>query len=147
MTDLDLTRALAERVMGWRVYGYAAHDDWVGATNHGRAAGTCCIDGRGRVMITDDAAVTVRLWRPLESMDDVWMAINKLQADGWHYEVGAHIYKPNSYWARFGKGDYDDDNNEWSTQHWGLAPTPQRAIALAALSVVGVEIREDHNAK
>lgn len=64
----------------------------------------------------------------------------KLHADGWHFEMGTHISKPDVRWATFARGDYDIYDDSWSETHQCAAPTLPHAICLAALRAMGHDV-------
>lgn len=71
-----------------------------------------------------------------------WQVIQKLQADGWHYEVG-DMHTGRSHFVKFGRGKYDPYDNFFEEEHSETASTPWLAICLAALQAVGIEVEEE----
>lgn len=140
MDDVSLVRQLAA-LMGWTIYD--DHGEWVHAVNHDKGKGTCHIDRRGRVHITDDAAIAVRLWRPLHSMDDAWMVVERMQSLGWDYEAGS-CFGGGRHYSTFGRGGFDSTTHHWDEQYTAQHSVPARAICEAVLLVQspppGVEV-------
>ncbi len=128
LSDTQLTRAAAE-LMGWRVYEDAAYEDWLACIERKQAADTCNIDSAGLVWRYDRRLIE---WRPLASMDDAMMLINKMQADDWDYELGSCIEGHSMFFERGIRDPYTDTREE---SYEATASTPQRAVVLAAVTV------------
>lgn len=70
MTDVEITRLSAERIMGFKAHG-ALH--WTNG----------------------DVSVDRFKWTPLASIADAWMLVEKLKADGWEITIQWHWCEPN----------------------------------------------------
>lgn len=138
MTDAELTRALAG-VMGWEVY--TDEVDWrihcLG--KRGTVIHACCVKEDGSVLVSL-SPFGIRPWRPLHSMDDAWMVVERMKKDGWHYELASCFGDIGDHHMLLMRGVCTD--GDFEQEHFGLAPTPQRAIALAALAACGGEVPE-----
>lgn len=138
MTDAELTRLLAERVMGGRIWKETEHQgdhDWLDNPanyphltefNTGAFILWCAPNENGR------------LWRPLDSMDDAWMLVERMRKLGWSSShTDLTVDSGTAWWSwHFCQFAPPPAGASESAQ----APTPQRAIALAALRAVGVEV-------
>lgn len=59
--------------------------------------------------------------------------VKQLRGQGWAYELSSHFDGGDV--AVFGRGEYDRCDDEWEEHRAALAPTPARAIGLAAWEV------------
>lgn len=65
-----------------------------------------------------------------------WQVVEKMRADGWHYELTAHLTEE-THCAEFGRGYFDSYESYWSDQHQECGATPALGICLAALKAAG----------
>lgn len=120
MTDTELTRLLAERVMGWKIKApdYIDQVGWLWRWKGDRIQ---------------------QPWRPLGSMDDAWMVVEKMREQGHHIDIGSTV-----------RGSIEDARAGLKTPMWHVSIrgsrfearefTCQRALCLATLRCVGVEV-------
>lgn len=136
MTDSEIVLALAERVMGWEIYN--DETDWRVhcLERRGHATNACCIKEDGTVLIALPS-FGIHRWRPLDSMDDAMLITSKLEEEHWDYQVGSCV---EGHAALFERGVYDPYADTRDEMWEAIASTPQRAICLAALCCVGVEV-------
>lgn len=140
MDDLTLTRLLAERGMGWRIY--TDETDWrVHCLNErGKTINACCIKEDGTVLIALPS-FGIHKWRPLESMDDAWMAVGKLR-DAWSAATDGVSGLDPDFPRPFDDTYFFDLLRRNADRRWPWAflyVTP-RAIVLASLRACGVEV-------
>jgi len=142
--DLRVVCALAERVMGWtketRIGDLSAMDE----TRYFPHPTDGILIGVAQFATEIDGErwyyCSWRPWRPLESMDDVMQVVDRLQEQGWAYELASHWREGHT--MIFGRGEYDRSEGEWEEQHAAHGATRQWVICEAALAVVGIVIEE-----
>lgn len=150
MDNREIDMLIAEKVMEWK---------WMRSVpGHKFGDGSALTDDRVRAFLvnpTDDSFIRI-----CELIDDdgkypricgatlpyystdistAWQVIQKMQADGWHYEIG-DMHNDPSHLVKFGRGKYNPYDNLFDEEHSATAPTPWLAICLAALEAVGVDI-------
>ena len=69
-----------------------------------------------------------------------WQVVEKMRSSGWRFEAFDTIR--DSWLVRFGKGEFNHYENEWSKEHISDENSCTLAICLAALKAVGVEVSE-----
>jgi len=139
MTDVELLQRLAA-LMGWEVIerpiNRRLHYDFSGPHVFMEIDGTFWrgADARGSCVIP---------WRPLHDMNDAWMVVEKMQKEGYDYEIGSCIYSDEDgnpvegHSVEFMRGLLDPYEGTHKESYIAYAPTPARAICLAALPKEG----------
>jgi hypothetical protein len=124
MTDREILTAAAEKVMGWQLKQYGHNGD----------SDIACLSGRTVLVTDDDAACRFnREWNPLTSDADAFMLVDALGKKGIDLTLECCYCtsgKRESY-AQFGCAP---------SRFEAFAPDRRRAITLAALRAVGVEV-------
>lgn len=133
MTDAELTRLAAERVMGWAIN---PDGDMATALLLTRAEmnerhmlnlpWVCLMSG------DHDCNQPKKHWNPLESIADAWMLVEAMQARGFWFFMNTA-----DHWAGFGEGGSIKASSEVECKNATQAP---RAITMAALRACGVAI-------
>lgn len=141
MTDLEVMRQLT-RLMGWEVVGpevpRKARYDFSGPHVYVGPDGSLW---RG-IKPNGDAQLP---WCPLDSMDAAWMIVERMQKEGYDYEIASCLYDEENgtqidgHSAMFMRGAYDLIDGAWDEMHAAVAPTPTRAVCLASLKAPGAE--------
>lgn len=126
LSDPALTRALAEKVMGWGEYQEGAQE------------GTYLVIGASLNHYTSTHGW--RPWRPLESMDDAMMVVEHLRTRTTGPRYWCKMRTPwmdgeagNQYVAGFTEWGGTGVNSD--SDHRALADSLPRAVCLAALAV------------
>ena len=128
MTDFELTRLLAEKVMGWPVSRSMAEAD------QREAAGEGQIYDMGPGL--EGPAFAHEEWEPLHRMDHAWQIVGRASEWGpihrhrFTFELGC-LSRENV--------SYDEMGVIWPCALFGVTP---RAICLAALRAVGQDVEE-----
>lgn len=122
MTDADMTRALAERVMGWNIEppDYIDQAGWLWRWKGDRIQ---------------------QPWRPLQSMDDAWMVVERMR-DMWTAATERSSGVRDDFEHPFDDTYFFDLLRRNADRRWPWAflyVTPH-AICVAALCCVGVEV-------
>lgn len=122
MTDAELVRAAAEKVMGWKWQGDAEQIINPLKENEFRI-----VPGGGLF------CHKVGWWNPLTSDADCWMLVDKLIHNGWKFE----LTKSTSEWyASFFQMDFQVRKPAFRCDNRNR----RRSIVIAALWAVGVDI-------
>lgn len=123
MTDLQITDLLAERVMGWE----SADSVWVQPPGH-------AVSLRWRGPEEENHGT----WQPLIDKNHAFQVVARMQGDGWFPSLFDVIELPE--WAcRFHTpwaGPNKNEDRDVTAYH----KEPTRAICLAALMALGVEV-------
>lgn len=131
--DLTLLRRLAQ-LMGWRIIKLGEHQGdqaWFDdPANYPHLMEVY----PGQFFLWTAPDQDSCLWSPLHAIGDAKSIIEHLQEQGWHYELGSCI--GGGHYASFGRGNYNNVTSRWETHHTEQASEMERAIALAALSVL-----------
>lgn len=77
-----------------------------------------------------------------EKIEWAWRVVERMQADGWHYEIGDRHSEP-SHFVKFGRGKYDPYDDMFREEYSATGSTPWMAICLAALEAAGVDVDGD----
>ena len=119
MTDVEIIVALAEKVMGWEVFGepYPGPGQWAYSGTIGNQHLEGYIGG-----------YHVPQWNPLESIADAWIMVEELQSRGIFLGLDAIDVRT---WA----ANLTDRHASYRME----GPSAQRAICLAALATIEVE--------
>lgn len=112
MTDAEMVRLAAEKVMGWE-----AKESWT------------------TVMIWQPVGINCLHWNPLTSDADCWMLVEKLQEQGWGIRVAVHVggYLRGTSVRIYRYEPFIQFRIE-------EMPDRRRAIVLACLRAVGVDV-------
>lgn len=124
MENREIDALVASKIMGWSL-SIASNSPWQMLPPEGST-------GRkeGRVY---------NVPRYSTDISAAWQVIQKMQSDGWHYEICDSHWEP-SHYVKFGRGKYDPYDDMFREEHSATGPTPWMAICLAALEAVGVDI-------
>lgn len=130
MTDAELVRAAAERVMGWRVH-FRNTAFWVKA------------DEERGIMKTVEACVSK--WNPLTSDADAFMLCDKMAELGYGWRLdfdgmdsASFVENPQRY---SGNRDLREEYDSLHDRAAVCGFDRRKCIVLAALRAVGVEVR------
>ena len=124
MLDSELNAAAAQHVMGWTVDEPPA----------GHRPYYCDASGE----LVQDALE----WQPCADIAQAWMLVEKLRADGW----ALRLHAPGSRFADIGwfgkRWVANFDRHADGSMVQAEADTETRAIVLAALRALGVEVKD-----
>lgn len=133
-TDAELTRLLAEKVMGWPI------------TRTLIEAGRRASEGQAQIWEVDEPGFMGKLvprivsgpdgeiWAPLERIDHAWMVLATIgESPDWRVRAGFQLDLGNIV----GAGEWWKSGPLWPQGLFHLTP---RAICLAALLAVGEEV-------
>lgn len=147
MTDQEIVRAAAERIMGWRYWrfeengpsrfdgSFPVFSQW----NHSPDVATCFVHH------AEDESD--RWWNPLTSIADAWMLVEKLRDQGLNCVTGnnAHAKVQNfaafvdAVWSLGKRINSVPEDGDVALRGWSISETARRAITIAALRAVGVD--------
>lgn len=130
MTDDELNSLVAEKVMGWRS---APHYNYWMTYHEGRSF---------------ELHALIAEWKPSTSIADAWQVVEKLSEKmGVNISNVTPIARPGTMFWRvtFFDGEPAISNGSGNVSNWtegvGESPSMPRAICLAALKSVGVEVK------
>jgi hypothetical protein len=128
VTDAEITKLAAEKVMGWNVVPFS--DD----TQYRQPSYPAYFDMRGRrIMIRTSPDEYARDFLPLTSDADAFMPVDAMEARGYDFRI--HGLPSGASLASFVKAKEPGE-----CDYWGDGPDRRRAIVLACLRAVGVEV-------
>lgn len=154
MDNREIDSLIAEKVMDLKVLGYArcfrdpeSSNYLIGFNGSGLESqpvflAHCVCEIKEKEDIEIFGHIVSCLEVVLEYSIDIsaaWQVIQKMQADGWHYEICASHREP-SHYVKFGRGKYDPCDDIFREEHSATGPTPWMAICLAALEAAGVDV-------
>lgn len=128
MDNRQIDIAIAEKVMGWK------------GIKRGENPG---FDYVGKKPLSDGQNSRDNYLIPPYSTDiaAAWQVVEKMRLLGWRFEIFDTVR--HSWWARFGRGEFNHYENEWDEEHIADENSCTLAICLAALKAVGVEGKND----
>lgn len=152
MTDAELIRQLAERVMGWEFFTEqnGDYDRWQRHLVRNGGANSCFIDLDNKIWIHSAAPPNPytfgmeRPWSPLHSMDDAWMVVEKMR-NTWNAATVDVSGLDDDFLRPFDDVLFFDLLRRNADRRWPWAflyVTP-RAICEAALRAVGTQAEEE----
>lgn len=139
MTDRELDALVAEKVMGWDVLTTREFH------RHGKSGDVVDCGDDGIFVAERDRSATTP-FNPSTSISAAWSVVEQMRELGWHIDLdndGSQKIGAEESWTWNAllwtdRDDYDGDGDgDWPTAHADTAP---RAICLAALRAVGVEV-------
>lgn len=115
MSDDELNRLIAEKVMGWHVGGYGGEPYW--------------LNGKGmHAWPIDD-------WQPTQDIAQAWQVVERMRQLGFDFELQWQDIKP------LGQDVFASFNAHEKQGAWEH-DVPTLAIVLAALRAMGVEVQD-----
>ena len=117
MTDREIDKMVAKKVMGWTEIREGKRVDFIG--------------------VDPERIDYDRIPHYSTDIKDAWQVIVRMRGLGWHYEISSTDRGADS--VRFGQGNYNRYEDEWTEEYREEGEVPM-ATCLAALAIMGIKL-------